>query len=102
MKTKLSEVPIKKLVRAEADRCYTLLYLSDGSRKMITQPLKKVMALLAKKSKKLFKVNRKQVINCHFVDSVSIDKKYAGMKDGDKIPVAKSKRKSFFKKIFGK
>ena len=94
----LHKIPWHQLVLLEANRAYTLLYLSDGSKITASKPLKHYQAQLALSSD-FIRIHRSFLLNINFLKSYQKKTKSAELQDGRKIPVSPDGKKVLLSKI---
>lgn len=86
-------LPIKDIVRVEADRAYSKIFLRDERVEYISKPLKEVATMLPSH---FIKTHMSHVINMNFLDKFSYRKNgEALLVNGVAVPVSRRKRKEF-------
>lgn len=91
-------VNIKDIVRCEADGSYTLFYISDKRKMMISAGLKHYEELLP--DGEFIRVHHHHLINMnHVVRFLKEDGGYAIMSDGSKIEISRRKKEAFMEKL---
>lgn len=88
-------VKISEIIRCESDNNYTVFYLMDGKKIMVSTTIKEYEELL--KHHDFFRVHQSHLVNMNFI--LHYDKKDGGalvMKDQSHIPVAVRKKESLF------
>lgn len=88
---KLHLVPTTEIIRCEADKNYTLFFLSDKRRIIVSGSIKDYEDILSEQG--FFRVHKSHIINLSFVDSyVKSDGGSVLLTDGTFIPVAMRKK----------
>lgn len=91
-------VAISDIVRAEADSNYTLFFLADRSRIMVSRTIKEFDSMLSGSG--MIRVHQSHLVNIAFVDRfVKRDGGYLVLKDKSKIPVSQNLRKQVIQAI---
>ncbi len=91
-------VNIKDIVRCEADGSYTLFYLADKRKLMISAGLKHYEELLPERD--FIRVHHHHLINMnHVIRFLKEDGGYAVMSDGSKIEISRRKKEAFMEKL---
>ena len=93
-------VNIQDIVRCESDDCYTIFYLADNRKIMVSKTLKEFEGLLSEYG--FFRSHQSHMINLYYMER--FDKHDGGtifMKDKSDVPVSSRKRNSLLK-IFDK
>ncbi len=93
-------VNIQDIVRCESDDCYTIFYLTDRKKIMVSKTLKEYEELLSDYG--FFRSHQSHMVNLYYM--ARFDKHDGGtifMKDDTKVPVSSRKRSSLLK-IFDK
>lgn len=91
-------VNIKDIIRCEADGSYTVFYLSDKRKLMISFGLKHYEELLPENE--FIRVHHHHLINMnHVVRFLKEDGGYAIMSDGSKIEISRRKKEAFMEKL---
>ena len=89
-------VDLDTIIRCEADRNYTLFYLVDGKKILVSKTLKDYETLLS--GHNFLRVQQSHLVNLDFVSRY--DKGNGGsvvMKDNSEVPLSPAKREIFFK-----
>ena len=82
------------IVRCEASNNYTLFYLADGKKIMVTKTLKEYEELLMQDG--FFRVHQSHLINLDFVSGyLKQDGGYVQMTDGSQIEISRRKKDAF-------
>ena len=88
---KLQLVPVAEIIRCEADRNYTLFYLRDERKIIVSHSIKDYDDILCEQG--FFRVHKSHIINLKFVDSyIKSDGGSVLLTDGTSIPVAMRKK----------
>lgn len=82
-----------EIIYAESDGNYSTVYLSDGSKIVLTKKLKEVNELLPADS--FFRIHNSYIINLHKVKEFLKTDGYVVLKTGHKIPVSRQKKSDF-------
>ncbi len=91
-------VAIKDIVRCEADASYTLFYLSDKRKLMVSFGLKHYEDLLPESD--FIRVHHHHLINMnHVLRYLKEDGGYAIMTDGSKIEISRRKKEQFMNRL---
>ncbi len=81
-------VPIAEIIRCEADNSYTLFYLSNNDKIMVSRPLKEYSEIL--KPVGFLRTHQSHLVNRNFIKSwIKEDGGTLLLFNGDKIPVSK-------------
>lgn len=94
----LSLVELEDIVRIEADRSYSIFYLSNGERIVVSQSLKLWDSMLHKYS--FFRVHESHLVNLDFVKKFL--KKEGGiltLSNGDQVYVARRRKEDLVQKL---
>lgn len=89
-------VDLDSIIRCEADRNYTLFYLVDGKKILVSKTLKDYETLLS--GHNFFRVQQSHLVNLEYV--ARYDKGNGGsvvMRDNAEVPLSPAKRELFFK-----
>ena len=89
-------VDLDTIIRCEADRNYTLFYLVDGKKILVSKTLKDYETLLS--AHNFIRVQQSHLVNIDYV--ARYDKGNGGsvvMKDDSEVPLSPAKREIFFK-----
>ena len=74
---------------------YATVFLSDGSKKMISQPLKSLESAIS--SHVFVRVHNSHLVNINYISRyIKNDGGYLMLKDGSRVPVAKRRKDSIF------
>lgn len=91
-------VNIRDIIRCEADGSYTVFYLSDKRKLLISAGLKHYEELLPEKD--FIRVHHHHLINMnHVLRFLKEDGGYAIMSDGSKIEISRRKKESFMERL---
>jgi len=97
---KLHLVPVTEIIRCEAERNYTLFFLRDERKIIVSQSIKDYEEILCEQG--FFRVHKSHIINLSFVDSyVKSDGGSVLLTNGTSIPVAMRKKQQLID-LFGK
>jgi two-component system, LytTR family, response regulator len=81
-------VPTSELVCLEGDGNYSYLYLSDGSRHLVSKTLKSYAAFLD--SRTFVRIHKSSIINMNYLQAVYTDPdRFVQLKGGQTIPVSR-------------
>ena len=86
-----------EIIYAESDGNYSTIYLSDGSKLVLTKKLKEVNELLPEDS--FFRIHNSFIINLNKVKEFLKTDGYVVLKTGHKIPVSRQKKSDFLDMI---
>ncbi len=85
---------INDILRLEADRTYCYIYLSDGTKVMVSKPLKEISNMLPETM--FFRSHSGHLLNVNYVGKyLNEDGGYALMSDGAQVPVSRRRKKEF-------
>lgn len=91
-------VNVKDIIRCEADGSYTIFYLTDKRKLMVSVGLKHYEELLPESD--FIRVHHHHLINMsHVVRFLKEDGGYAVMSDGTKIEISRRKKETFMEKL---
>lgn len=91
-------VNVKDIIRCEADGSYTMFYLTDKRKLMVSVGLKHYEELLPESD--FIRVHHHHLINMnHVVRFLKEDGGYAVMSDGTKIEISRRKKEAFMEKL---
>lgn len=86
------------IIRAEADRSYSCIYLLSGEKKLISKPLKELEEILPKKY--FFRTHASHLINLTHVKKLSNeDGGYILLTDGSQVPLARRRKVEFIEQL---
>ncbi len=89
---------IQDIIRCEASNNYTLFYLTDGKKIMVTKTLKDYEEMLMNDG--FFRVHQSHLINLDFVSGyLKQDGGYVQMTDGSQIEISRRKKDAFLSLI---
>ncbi|MBN2814718.1 MAG: response regulator transcription factor [Bacteroidales bacterium] len=84
-------VDLQDIIRCESDNSYTLFYLKDNRKIMVSSVLKDYDELLADSG--FIRVHKSHLVNLNYIDKfIKSDGGYLIMKDGASVPVSQRKR----------
>lgn len=84
-------VDLQDIIRCESDNSYTLFYLKDSRKIMVSNVLKEYDELLADSG--FIRVHKSHLVNLNYIDKfIKSDGGYLIMKDGASVPVSQRKR----------
>lgn len=87
-----------KIIRLEAEGCYTKIILIEGKNKIISRTLKEFENTLS--DKYFFRTHKSHIINLkHIKDYSKVSGGYATMIDGSKVEISRRRAPEFLKKI---
>lgn len=91
-------VKLEDIVRCEADNNYTLFYLAEGKKFLVTRTLKEYENLLSEKS--FVRVHQSHLVNMNFVASyIKGDGGSVIMHDGSEVEVSRRKKEEFLRRM---
>ena len=91
-------VNLKDIVRCEADTSYTIFYLSDKRKLMVSAGLKHYEDILPEND--FIRVHHHHLINMNHVQRfLKVDGGYAVMSDGTQIEISRRKKESFLERL---
>jgi two-component system LytT family response regulator len=91
-------VNLKDIIRCEADTSYTIFYLSDKRKLMVSAGLKHYEDLLPEHD--FIRVHHHHLINMNHVQRfLKVDGGYAVMSDGTQIEISRRKKDSFLERL---
>jgi two-component system, LytTR family, response regulator len=89
---------IDKIIRLEADGCYTTLFLKDSKSKVISRTLKDFEETLADEI--FFRVHKSHLINLKYIrDYSNFSGSFVTMTDGSRIEISRRKAPDFIQKM---
>lgn len=86
-------INVQDIVRCEADRNYTVFFISDGKKILVSNTLKEYEEMLG--SYKFFRAHQSHLVNVNYIER--FEKKEGGsllMKDGSVVPVSVRKKET--------
>ncbi|MFH2096904.1 MAG: LytTR family DNA-binding domain-containing protein [Bacteroidota bacterium] len=87
---------IKNIIRLEADRSYTMIFMNDGKRHMVSKSLSEFEDLLSEND--FFRIHKSHIVNLdHVKKHIKHDGGYAEMTDGSKIMISRRRKDEFIK-----
>jgi len=91
-------VSLKDIIRCEADTSYTIFYLADKRKLMVSAGLKHYEELLPEND--FIRVHHHHLINMnHVLRFLKVDGGYAVMSDGTQIEISRRKKDSFIERL---
>ena len=97
---KLHLIPVKEIVRCEAERNYAMFFLENGKKIIVSSPMKDFEDILSEQG--FFRLHKSHLVNLTFVDSyVKTEGGYVVLTDGTVLPVAMRKKNQLME-LFGK
>jgi two-component system, LytTR family, response regulator len=91
-------VSVEDIVRAEADSNYTIFWLTEGRKIMVSRTIKEYNAMLSGSG--MIRVHQSHLVNIHFIDKfVKRDGGYLQLKDGTTVPVSPILKKKVLQAI---
>jgi len=91
-------IPVKKIVRCEADRSYCKFFLQNGKEIMISYPMKEYEDLLVEQG--FIRLHKSHLVNLSFIESyVKSEGGSVILSDGSCIPVSERKKSLLMKLI---
>jgi two-component system LytT family response regulator len=91
-------VNLKDIIRCEADTSYTIFYLADKRKLMVSAGLKHYEELLPEQD--FIRVHHHHLINMnHVLRFLKVDGGYAVMSDGTQIEISRRKKDAFLEKL---
>lgn len=81
----------EKIIRIEACRSYSCIYLSNGTKTTVSKSLRQMVDMLSNRD--YFRIHHSHLINRHYIDMIRYqDGGYVLMKDGSHIPIARRRK----------
>ena len=91
-------VPVKEIVRAEAESNYTIFYMSNGKKQVVSRTMKEFEEVLTNHN--FFRVHKSHIVNLNFVSRyVKGDGGTLVLTDGTEVEVASSKKAALLTKL---
>ena len=88
---KLQLIPVKAIIRCEAERNYSMFFLVNGKKIIVSSPMKDFEDMLSEQG--FFRVHKSHLVNLSFVESyVKADGGHIVLTDGTELPVAMRKK----------
>jgi two-component system LytT family response regulator len=88
---KLHLIPVDEIVRCEAERNYSMFFLKDGKKIIVSSPMKDFEDILSEQG--FFRLHKSHMVNLSFVNSyVKADGGYVLLNDGTELPVSVRKK----------
>ncbi len=95
---KIEFVPVQKIIRLEADRNYTLFFLDDGKKQLVSKTLKEFEELLVPHG--FIRTHQSHLVNLAKIQAyVKSDGGYMTMEDGSQVPISRLKKDEVLKRI---
>ena len=95
---KIHYLNTKNIIRCESDRNYTLFYLNNGQRIVVSNPVKDYEEILDNHG--FFRIHKSHLVNLSFVESyIKGDGGYLLLKDKSKLPVSLRKKEILLEKL---
>ncbi|MBU2650100.1 MAG: LytTR family DNA-binding domain-containing protein [Bacteroidetes bacterium] len=95
---KIHIVEVSKIIRCESDNYYTLFFLNDGKKILVSKTLKENEELLS--SHNFIRPHKSHLINIRYIKSFVRDEGgYIMMEDGSQVPVSRRKREKILEII---
>lgn len=88
----------KNIIRCESESNYTRIYLADGSNTLVSKTLKLFEDKLNLETGFL-RVHQSHLINSQFIDQKQIKTNHLVLKDGKKIPIARSRKEQITEQL---
>lgn len=89
-------VSINDIIRCESDENYTLFYLSNGTKKLVSKTIKFYEEILT--TYNFFRTHRSHLVNLSYIkEYIRGDGGYLLLKDGSEVQVSRRKREEFLK-----
>jgi two-component system LytT family response regulator len=93
-------IDIKEIIRIEADRSYSMIYLSNGRRLMVSRCLNEYDSMLSDRN--FFRIHNSHLINMEQVRVyVRGDGGYIEMNDTSVVPIARQRKDAFLESMHG-
>ncbi len=93
-------IDIKEIVRIEADRSYSMIYLLNGRRLMVSRCLNEYDSML--NDRNFFRIHNSHLINMEQVRVyVRGDGGYIEMTDTSVVPIARQRKDAFLESMHG-
>ncbi|HEX3007654.1 MAG TPA: LytTR family DNA-binding domain-containing protein [Bacteroidales bacterium] len=93
-------IDIKEIVRIEADRSYSLIYLLNGRKLMVSRSLNEYDSMLSERN--FFRIHHSHLINMEHVKMyVRGDGGYIEMYDTSVVPIARQRKEAFLESMHG-
>lgn len=87
-------IDIKDIVRVEAERSYSWIFLTNGRKLMVSRNLSEYEALLGDHD--FFRIHNSHLINLHHVKAyMKGDGGHIEMNDGSVVPIARQRKEDF-------
>jgi two-component system, LytTR family, response regulator len=96
-KTGVESVDLNEIERLESMNNYSMMYLSEGRKILVAKSLKEFELQLCKPDSNFMRVHQSYIINLNKVVRFLKSSESIIMNDDQKVPVAKSRKESFFK-----
>lgn len=93
-------IDIKDIIRIEADRSYSMIFLANGRRLMVSRCLNEYDSMLSERN--FFRIHNSHLINLEQVKVyVRGDGGYIEMNDTSVVPIARQRKESFLETMHG-
>jgi two-component system, LytTR family, response regulator len=93
-------IDIKEIIRIEADRSYSMIYLASGRRLMVSRCLNEYDSVLSDRN--FFRIHNSHLINMEHVKVyVRGDGGYIEMNDTSVVPIARQRKDAFLESMHG-
>lgn len=88
---KLQLIPVKDIIRCEAERSYSMFFLTNGKKIIVSSPMKYFEDILGEQG--FFRTHKSHLVNLSFVESyIKADGGHVVLTDGTTLPVAMRKK----------
>lgn len=88
---KLQLISVREIIRCEAERNYTMFFLENGKKMIVSSPMKDYEDILSEQG--FFRTHKSHLINLAFVDAyMKSDGGYVVLNDGTSLPVSVRKK----------
>jgi len=95
---KIHYLNTQNIIRCESDRNYTLFYLNNGQKIVVSNPVKDYEEMLDDHG--FFRIHKSHLVNLSFVESyIKGDGGYLLLKDKSKLPVAMRKKEILLERL---
>ena len=90
-----SFIDIEDIIRCEASRSYTILYLKNDDKMIVSKPLRAI-ELMLENCRSFFRINRSHLINMKYLKSYGRSKNgYVTLKNGETLSLSSNKKDVF-------
>ncbi len=91
-------IRIEQIIRLEADRNYTTIFMLDKARHVVTRKIGEFELLL--EDMPFYRVHQSHIVNLHFVDRyIRGEGGTVVLEDGSHVEVARRRKEDFLKRI---